>query len=106
MKVNITSCQVSPDELGKYLRRGIKISTVHDLHAKVFVLGGTVVVGSTNVSWSSENRLREAVVVTRDRSVVASARRFIEDIDSFPVTKWWLRECRRIYKKPTFGKRQ
>ena len=79
LKVNIMSCQVNPDELRAYRRKGVKLYTAPNLHAKVFVFGNTAIIGSTNVSSSSETRLREAVVETTDPSVVASARKFIEE---------------------------
>src|SRR5260370_6403357 len=102
--VNIMSCQVNPDELRAYRRKGVKLYTSPNLHAKVFVFGRTAIIGSTNVSFSSETRLREAVVETTDTTVVASARKFIEDLESEPVTDSWLRLCDQIYKPPSgFG---
>ena len=104
LKVNIMSCQVNPDELRAYRRKGVKLYTAPNLHAKVFVFGKTAIIGSTNVSSSSETRLREAVLETTDPSVVASAGKFIEDFESEPVTDSWLRLCDRIYKPPSgFG---
>jgi hypothetical protein len=81
----------------------VNVFTCPDLHAKVFILGKTAVVGSTNASSSSELRLREAVVETTDPQVRSSAKRFIETLESHRVGDFWLSECQRIYKKPTFG---
>lgn len=104
LKVNIMSRQVNPDELRAYRRKGVKLYTAPNLHAKVFVFGKTAIIGSTNVSSSSETRLREAVVETTDPRVVASAGKFIEDLESEPVTDSWLRLCDQIYKPPSgFG---
>jgi phosphatidylserine/phosphatidylglycerophosphate/cardiolipin synthase-like enzyme len=69
---DIMSCQVSPDALRKYIRAGVNVYTTRYLHAKVFILGTTVIVGSTNVSFASQNRLEEAIVETTDRRVLAA----------------------------------
>src|SRR5260370_3497068 len=95
-KVNIMSCQVNTDELRANRRKGVKLYTSPNLHAKVFVFGRTAIIGSTNVSFSSETRLREAVVETTDTTVVASARKFIEDLESERGTHSWLRLCVQI----------
>ncbi len=104
LKVNIMSCQVNPDELLKYQQKGVRLYTSPFLHAKVFVFGKTAIIGSTNVSYSSENKLTEAVVATTDKAVVAAARKFIDELDSLRVNDSWLQRCREVYKKPSgFG---
>ena len=103
LKVNIMSGQVSPDALRHYLAKQVEVFTVPDLHAKVFVLGNSVIVGSTNVSFSSESKLVEAVVETQHPPVRAAAKRFIEALESYPVNDTWLRTCERVYQKPRFG---
>ncbi len=103
LKVNIMSCQVNPEALRHYQRQGVNVFTVPDLHAKVFVLGKSVIVGSTNVSTSSEQKLQEAVVETKDPKVHAAAQKFIDSLESYPVTPKWLKKCAHIYKKPLFG---
>ena len=43
------------------------------LHAKIFVLGDTAVIGSANLSQSSARDWREAVIVVKDGAAVRSA---------------------------------
>ncbi len=89
LKINIMSCQVNPDELEAYRKKGVKLYTSPLLHAKVFVFGKTAIIGSTNVSSSSETRLNEAVVETTDQAVVAAAQKFIDDLVLCPANKFW-----------------
>src|SRR5689334_13238468 len=51
-----TGC-VDPREITKYLKRGVRVHAVSNLHAKVFVFPRRVLVGSTNISESSESHL-------------------------------------------------
>ncbi|MBI5168637.1 MAG: hypothetical protein HZA61_04025 [Candidatus Eisenbacteria bacterium] len=76
----IEAGQTSPRALLRYLDRGVRIFSVENLHAKVFVLGRRAFVGSTNVSSSSKESLIEAVLETTDPRAVLDARRFIDDL--------------------------
>ena len=69
--------QTDPKELRKYLADGVKVYRVEGLHAKVYVLGGTAVIGSANVSKSSEEDLLEAAVSSDSRPLVRAARDFV-----------------------------
>ena len=49
----VKSGQTSPAELLKLHRKGVKVYSIENLHAKVFVFGRTAFVGSANVSQRS-----------------------------------------------------
>src|ERR1700692_1597824 len=54
--------QTCPADLQKLIDRGVTVYSVPNLHAKVFVVGRTAFVGSTNVSTRSADQLLEAVI--------------------------------------------
>lgn len=72
--------QTDPRELARYRSRGVTVSRVQGLHAKVYVFGSVSIIGSPNVSRSSEEQLLEAAVRTDSRPVVEAARHFVLDL--------------------------
>lgn len=74
----VASGQTSPKDLLVAHRRGVRIFSVRNLHAKVFVVGRRVFVGSTNASTHSKTGLVEAVLETSDPGAVAAARGFVQ----------------------------
>lgn len=77
--------QVDPREIIAFIRRGVKVHSHAELHAKVYVIGRTAFVGSANLS-SRSSRIPEACIKTSDPKIVASARTFVEDLAGNPVT--------------------
>ncbi|MCX5658336.1 MAG: phospholipase D family protein [Planctomycetota bacterium] len=73
----ISTALTSAKVLAAAARRGAQIFHMPGLHAKVFVLGNTAVIGSANMSVSSANDLIEAAFVTDSRSAVAAAKSLI-----------------------------
>ena len=71
---------VSPKAIGKYLLAGVRVFRADGLHAKVYVSAARAIVGSANLSKSSEAHLLEAGFVTRKASLVAQARRLVMDL--------------------------
>lgn len=71
---------VSPKAVGKYLRDGVAVFRADRLHAKVYVSANRAIVGSANLSESSEGYLLEAGIVTRTPRLVTQARRFVLDL--------------------------
>src|SRR6266567_7372820 len=49
--------QVNPSEVVAFIKRGVEVHSVANLHAKVYVFGRVAFVGSANVSASSEDSL-------------------------------------------------
>jgi len=76
----IRAGQVHPKEILTFLRRGVDVHAVSNLHAKVFVFGRTAVVGSTNASKASVDELIEAGLETSEHDAVRACRRFIESL--------------------------
>lgn len=71
---------VDPDALADYIDLGVEVVSVRNLHAKVYVLGKTLFIGSANNSESSAFGLVEAVVRTTDAVAVRDARELVETL--------------------------
>lgn len=73
---NVESGQVNPFEIEILLDKGINVYTLKKLHSKVFLFDNKVIVGSTNISYNSENNLIEGVVLTDDIGVIKQVENF------------------------------
>jgi len=73
----VSAGQTCPQELLKLLANGVEIYSLKNLHAKLYVVGGTLFVGSANVSSNSEENLVEVLIKTSERKVVEAAKEFI-----------------------------
>lgn len=93
-----------PAEVLKLLKRGVEVRSVRNLHAKVFVVGNTAFIGSTNVSQSSANTLVEAVAVSSDPHLVRRSRRFVIDLVGEPVSEEFAQQMAAIYRPPILPK--
>ena len=98
----VKSGQTCPDELLKLYNKGVKIYSLEDLHAKIFIIGKTLYVGSTNVSGSSKNRLTEAVIKCTDKVSIDEAKAFIESICELEMGEEELTELQKMYVAPKF----
>lgn len=96
----IKTGQIDPREIVKYLRRRVEIHAVANLHAKVFVLGNRALVGSTNVSASSERLLIEAACETDDPAFVRACVRFIEALRGDIIGIDFARTKLHLYRPP------
>jgi len=74
--------QTSHSVLQRAFDRGAKLSSCPGLHAKVMVFDDAAVIGSANISQSSQHDLIEAGLVTDDPATVAATRALIEGIAS------------------------
>ena len=92
--------QTSPAELAKLVRRGVRVYSVADLHAKVFVFGRTAYVGSTNVSRLSANKLVEATIKTTDPDTVRKARLFIKGLCLHELGQETIKKLQKQYRPP------
>ncbi len=75
----VAAGQTCPADLAKLVKRGVKVYSVPNLHAKVFVLGRAAYIGSANASNRSASQLVEAVIRTTETSAVRAARQFVRD---------------------------
>ena len=99
----VRSGQTKPAELSRLVKLGVEVYSVENLHAKVFVIGRTAIVGSTNVSGSSANRLIEAAVETSDKRVVSACRNFVLSLRGEIATPQYLKTLQKLYRPPKFG---
>jgi hypothetical protein len=99
----VRSGQTKPSELVALIRKGVRVHSVQNLHAKGFVLGDRAVVGSSNASRTSANGLIEAALVTRDRRAITDCRVFVDSLTGEPVTFRHARAMQKLYKPPKFG---
>ena len=93
---SIKAGQVDPSEVLKFIRRGVIVHNYSTLHAKVYVLGRKLFVGSANVSKSSQG-LSEACIETNDPKMIAQAKKYIESLSSDLVTEEQVRRFIKLY---------
>lgn len=96
----VASGQTCPTDLSKLVKRGVKVYSVPNLHAKVFVIGRAAYIGSTNVSSRSALQLLEAVIRTTEPSAVRSAREFVHDHCLHELTPTVIKRLGRLYRPP------
>lgn len=101
----VAAGQTCPSELARLTKRGVRIFSVENLHAKVFVLGNRAYVGSANASHHSAGRLLEAVTATTDRRVVLAARSYVRRLCQHELGPEELRRLERIYRPPRIAGR-
>jgi len=90
----------NPKEILAYLRQGVEVHTVSNLHAKVFILGRSAIIGSSNLSRHSERTLLEAAVETSSPELVRPCREFVEGLRGDEVGPEYARRLMRIYRPP------
>jgi phosphatidylserine/phosphatidylglycerophosphate/cardiolipin synthase-like enzyme len=76
----IQAGETSASLLKSLVRKGAEVRSCPDLHAKVAVLGQTALVGSCNLSASSEEDLTELALLTDRKQIVAQATAFIHNL--------------------------
>ena len=96
----VASGQTYPGALLRLVKSGVTVYSVPNLHAKVFVIGGTAFVGSNNASGRSASHLIEAATRTTDSAAVLAARQFVSDLCLHELTPKVLRQLARLYRPP------
>jgi hypothetical protein len=104
----VASGQTYPRALLRLVKRGVSVYSVPNLHAKVFVIGGTAFVGSNNASGRSALHWIEAAIRTTDPGVVRAARQFVTDFCLHELTPEVLKQLATLYRPPLIpgGKRR
>ncbi len=92
--------QTHPASLLRLVRRGIRVYSVENLHAKVYVIGNRAFIGSANASQSSAQRLLEAIVSTTEQRVVKRAREFIGSLCMEALSPQALASLQKSYRPP------
>jgi len=93
--------QTSPAELLKLYHKGIRIYSKACLHAKIYVLGNRLFIGSANVSNHSKNTLTEILYSTTETESISSAKDFILSFCKLPYGEEKLKRLQKIYRPPS-----
>lgn len=96
----------NPYEIEKLIKRGVQVFSRRNLHAKILIADKKVLVGSANISKTSQKVLDEAAILTDDPIISRRAKEFLSRICIEPVLQEYLDECKRIYRPPRFGGRR
>lgn len=88
----------SPHELLKLYNKGVIIYSHRDLHAKAYVIGSQLFIGSANASDNAANSLIECMLHTRNRIVVNQAKSFILENCKVPLGEAKIKRLINIYK--------
>lgn len=102
-KRTIKAGMTNPFELEKFYRKGVKVYSCNNLHAKVFVFGSVAFVGSANVSRNSRDVLTEAILRTEARSVVSDAEAFVRQLGLAEIGKDEIVALQKLYVAPKSG---
>lgn len=96
-----------PADLLKLQAKGVRVYSVQNLHAKVYVFGGQAFIGSANASNRSAHTLKEALLRTTDREAVKGAREFVRSLCLEELGPEELQRLQKIYRPPRLpgGKR-
>jgi hypothetical protein len=100
---SVKTGRTDPKEVRRYLTRGVRVFSVSNLHAKVFVFGKHVLVGSSNVSMHSRDTLLEAAIETSDPKVRAKAIAWVASLACVTVTPALAAAKEKLYKPPEWG---
>ena len=92
--------QLCPDEVISWLKSGVRVFNDPALHAKIYVFGAYALIGSSNASKTSRDRLKEACVETNDITIVKGARRFVTELMLDEVDIESARAMKRFYREP------
>jgi hypothetical protein len=92
----------SPMDLLKLCKKGVRIFSYPGLHAKVFALGDQLYLGSTNVSHNSANGLQEAVISSKDTSLLKDCKKFVKSLCTKDLGIESLKQLQKIYRSPKF----
>jgi hypothetical protein len=91
-----------PADLERYYRRGIRVFSFLELHAKVFVFDDHAFVGSTNISHRSSTRLIEAIIRVRSKRDVEAARDFVRSLCIHQLDLPAIERLGQLYRPPKF----
>ena len=89
-----------PAALKKLVDNDVQVYSVENLHAKIFVFGSRVFVGSANASRQSARTLVEAMLETSDRTTVAEAKGFVEDLCRHELGPEAIDRLSKMYRPP------
>lgn len=100
---SVKTGRTDPQEVLQYLEKGVRVYCVENLHAKAFVLGPHVLVGSANVSAHSRDDLVEAAIESTDAELRAGAVTWIKSLAIAPITPKHAKAKLKLYRPPAWG---
>ena len=89
-----------PAELINLYKKGVRIFSYENLHAKLFIVNNALFIGSTNVSGNSSDRLKEVLLKSTDKKAIADAKFFIESLCSVELGSELLAKLDKMYRPP------
>lgn len=92
--------QISPDDVIQLLNRGVRVFSAPALHAKIYAFPKCVIIGSSNASKTSRDRLIEACFESSDSTAIAEAKSYIKKHAKFEITHEYALELAPHYRKP------
>jgi hypothetical protein len=95
--------QTHPLSLLRMLRRQVRVYSIENLHAKVYLIGRRAFIGSANASRSSAHRLLEAMLCTSDPLIVSRVREFVRGLCMRALSPEVLRRLQGSYRPPRVG---
>ena len=103
---NSRNGSVCPAEIRRLQKKGVKVYTTQDLHAKVLLCGRRAIVSSANLSQTSFDHLDEAGLLTTDATTVKKVSKWFDQRMINEVGPEWLNICEKAYKPPKGGMAQ
>ncbi len=106
--IAIKSGQTAAAVLARAFKRGAELFSLPGLHSKVLLLGGAAIIGSVNLSISSEKDLIEAAWVTNHPTAVSMAISLVESLaeKAIPVDEGFLQHIQSLEVTPRRWGRQ
>jgi hypothetical protein len=98
----IKSGQTNPNEIIALLKKGVKIYNYENLHAKMYLIGEKLFIGSSNASNNSANGLKESMLVSTDKNIVNEGKSRIIELAITSLGLERLKQLKKIYKTPKF----
>jgi hypothetical protein len=92
--------QTNPHDIIRLIENGVKVHACGNLHAKVFSFGTTSIVGSTNVSNFSSDKLIEACAEIRSPTFAKNCKAFVESLCGDLVELDYAEEMKKFYVPP------
>ena len=90
--------ETSAAVLREFFNAGAELYSCQNLHAKVLVFGKNVLIGSSNLSQSSADSLRELALLTTRSQIISQASAFIHRLkeNSIPINKTFIERISKI----------
>jgi hypothetical protein len=92
--------QTNPHDIIRLIQKGVKVYACGNLHAKVFSFGATSIVGSTNVSNFSADKLIEACAEISSPAFSKRCKAFVESLCGDLVELDYAEEMKKFYVPP------